>query len=225
MLNQYVSLVKHKEQQLVSCAGGVPKNQGFRIQPSDKVSKGSAKMGNTRGNSYTMVFSMNLIRENRSGRAIAVPCKRPINNTADLIEEAKRLWVAEDNKKYFSGISTCKEWGRIALLENPDCPMPTELLDGWGRHVSSEAHYRKMKKPLICEETAVNEDGFLKIPWPKLEDGSPLAMDALLAFRASTSLRPHFIKKIMVLFQPFILFSLIIYFPIFFLSPGSVSRA
>ena len=57
------------------------------------------RLSSSRGCTYTMVFSMNLVRQNQFGRAIVVPYKRPVNSIKNLIEEAKRLWAAESKKE------------------------------------------------------------------------------------------------------------------------------
>ena len=140
------------------------------------------RSSSSRGKSFTMVFSMNLVRENQLGQAIVVPCQQLVNNSEDLVKEARYLWAVESNEKYFTDISTCKSWGRIVLLENPNHPIPDEIRRGWCKHVSSNTCYRRLIGSADSEKIAVDgSGGFLKIPWPEFEDGSVLEMDALLA--------------------------------------------
>ena len=128
-----------------------------------------------RGNSYTMVFSMNLCEE-QFGRAIVVPCKQRVKSICDLLEEAKFLWMAESG--HLGPVSA--KWGCVAVVENPDRPIPDDLREGWAERVSRESCYGQLKSA-VGEEVVVNESGFLKIPWPKSEDDSDLTIDALLA--------------------------------------------
>ena len=146
------------------------------------------RRSSSRGFSFTMVFSMNLVRQNLFGRAIVVPCKTPAHSDKDLIEEAQHLWAAESKKNETNCISTCAGWGRVVLLKNPHRAISSDVLSGWTQHVSVEGHY---SKPLITardEKAVVDQCGFLKIPWPKSEDGMDLELDALLA----TATNPKF---------------------------------
>ena len=131
----------------------------------------------SRGCSYTMVFSSSLAPR-QYGRAIAVPCGRA-RNTAELVDAAVRLWTAEtsDGKNRQRRVSA--SWGCVALLENPRRPMPADVRAGWTKRVSGEACYGRLNSA-VDEVVAVNESGFLQIPWPG-EDGSDLGVDVLLA--------------------------------------------
>lgn len=131
------------------------------------------------GNCFTMVFSMGL-RKDQFGKAIFVPCNRLVYNFENLVEQARGLWAAESNKTLSSHISACNGWGRIALLDNPKHPIPDEFRTKWEEYVSDEAGYNKVET-MDGEEKAVNESGFLRIPWPKTENGSDLKADVLLA--------------------------------------------
>ena len=93
-----------------------------------------------RGNSYTMVFSMNLCEE-QFGRAIVVPCKQRVKSICDLLEEAKFLWMAESG--HLGPISA--KWGCVAVVENPDRPIPDDLREGWAERVSRESCYGQLK--------------------------------------------------------------------------------
>ena len=49
-----------------------------------------------RGSTYTMVFSNQLSPE-RTGWALAVPCRQPVTVADQLIREAEALWAAEQS--------------------------------------------------------------------------------------------------------------------------------
>lgn len=122
-----------------------------------------------------MVFSTGLT-ENQFGCGIVIPCQ-----SQDLIKEAECLWTAErpGNKKPNRRISS--DWGCIALLLNPNSAVFDEPRNYWTERISKERCYGQLMNSAIGEETAVDESGFLKIPWPKLEDGANVEFDALLA--------------------------------------------
>ena len=135
----------------------------------------------SRGCSYTMVFSMDLVRQKKFGQAIVVPCKTPVHSDKDLIEEARRLWAAESKKKETDCKSTCAGWGRVGLLKHPHRAIPSDVVSGWTQHVSGEGCYSKCMKTTKDEKPVVDRSGFMKIPWPKSGDGIDLELDALLA--------------------------------------------
>ena len=139
------------------------------------------RRSSSRGCTYTMVFSMELVRQNRFGRAIVVPCKKPVHSGNDLVEEAKRLWAAESNKEKSSRISARNGWGHVALVENSGRRLPADLLRRWTEQVSRESCYGQLMNSAAGEEDVVDQSGFLKIPWPESEDGTDLSLDALLA--------------------------------------------
>ena len=126
----------------------------------------------SRGKSYTMVFSSGL-DESDFGRAIVIPCK-----SQDVVMEAKHLWDAERNGNGDNDVST--GWGCVGLLLNPDSQVPNEQLNRWNKLVRDKPCYGQMKSA-EGECMAVSRNGFLDIPWPKLVDDSPLRLHALLA--------------------------------------------
>ena len=70
----------------------------------------------------------------------------------------------------------------MALLPNPQRCMPADLRACWAERVSRESGYCGELKVGNDEDTAVNDSGFLRIPWPEAEDGSRLVdVDVLLA--------------------------------------------
>ena len=136
------------------------------------------RQSESRADSYTMVFSLTA----QPGRAIVVPCSRPVRKASDLVDEAVGLWTAETRtgKNPERRISAKDEWGCVALRANPQHPLADELRAGWTEKVSRESGYRRPRSA-DGEEDAVDVDGFLTIPWPESEDGLDLGVDVLLA--------------------------------------------
>ena len=134
-----------------------------------------------RGQSYTMVFSASLGADDY-GRAIVVPCSRRVRNAADVLDEAVHLWTAEtsEGKNPKCRLSAESGWGCVGLLPNPHRSLPADLRAGWTQRVSDEPCYGRLNAA-DNEDAAVDESGFLTIPWPESEDGSGLEVDVLLA--------------------------------------------
>ena len=135
----------------------------------------------TRGCSYTMVFSSGLGADDY-GRAIVVPCSQRARNVADVVDEAVYLWTAETptGKNPQRRVSAETGWGCVGLLPNPERPLPADVRAGWKQKVSREPCYGRLKAA-DNEDAAVDESGFLTIPWPESEDGAGLKVDVLLA--------------------------------------------
>ena len=140
------------------------------------------RQSSSRGKSYTMVFSSWLCRE-QHGKAIVVSCANDVTTGEDLVKEAECLWTAETPKgeNPNNRISAKDGWGCVALLENPERPVPDDLRSSWTKRVSDEPDYGKKIIRTYGEEVVVNRRGFLKIPWPKIGGHSDLDFDALLA--------------------------------------------
>ena len=135
----------------------------------------------TRGCSYTMVFSLDLVAD-PLGRAIVVPCKHRAQGIDDLSHEAECLWVAERKPDAQMG-SLSADWGCVALLVNPnrtDSDHVRELRARWTERVSRERCYGQLNSA-VDEGVVVDESGVLRIPWPEPEDPSDLGIDVLLA--------------------------------------------
>lgn len=133
-----------------------------------------------RGESYTMVFSEVLGREEaKLGEAIFVPCKRRVQKFEHLAKEAEILWAAERKSDTSNG-SISVDWGCVALTWNPTRNIPHDLLEDWASLVSQKQDYGQLKHA-DDEEAVVADSGLLKIFWPKCTDGKPLEADALLA--------------------------------------------
>ncbi len=140
-----------------------------------------------RGNTYTMVFSETLARDEvKLGTAIFVPCKRLVRTVEDLVKEAEFLWAAE-RKSGASNSCISAHWGCVGLAVNPDHPIPNDLRRGWGARVSREQCYGGLDRA-EDEKAIVEASGVLNIPWPKCTDGSHLEGNALLATATNPTL-------------------------------------
>jgi hypothetical protein len=134
----------------------------------------------TRGNTYTMVFS----RECKDGHGAVVRCIHPVSSVSDLISEAEHLWAAEQNTTVGRQISA--DWGCVTLLCCPDRRAPQSLLTGWANRVAQERNYgNATQEP--GEGGLVSAGGLLQIAWPRrVADGAAAPLDFLLA----TATRP-----------------------------------
>ena len=90
----------------------------------------------SRTSTYTMVFDPGC----PDGQAKVRPCLRSVSSIADLVEEAKALWVAERpaNSQPQPGRAHSAEWGCVALLANPGAVNSRRLLDDWAERVALE---------------------------------------------------------------------------------------
>lgn len=124
--------------------------------------------------SFTMVFSTQL-GQDQLGRGILVPCR-----SGDLLGEATALWTAETPKGENPEKRISAGWGCVALLQNSERPIPTELRDQWTRRVSTEPCYGKLNSA-SGEEVVVDDSGFLNIDWPTTDKGIDVGVDVILA--------------------------------------------
>src|SRR5260370_7892191 len=93
------------------------------------------RLSESRGNTYTMVFS----RLCDAGRAKVLRCTRSISTPEDLIVEAEALWKAEQPGACPGRIAA--EWGCVALLCNPDRQIPENLLNACAEPVGVDPAY------------------------------------------------------------------------------------
>ena len=128
----------------------------------------------SRGYSYTMVFSPGLDEE-RFGHAIVIPCK-----LQDAVKEAEWLWAAESNRDTPNNRISAN-WGRVALLENPDRPIHPDLRHTWIKRISCEPRYAEAFNTPNGDEPPVDKSGFLTILWPTTLSRRPLQADLLIA--------------------------------------------
>lgn len=123
---------------------------------------------------YTMVFSTSL-NEDQFGQGIVVPCK-----SRDLIEEAVYLWTAETNCGKNRKCKISASWGCVAVVENPDNPLPEKVRKAWIERVSHERCYGQLDSAK-GEKVAVDGRGFLQVPWPETVEEGEIGVDVLLA--------------------------------------------
>ena len=126
-----------------------------------------------------MVFSTSLGADDY-GRAIVVPYIRRARSAADVVDEAVHLWTAETSDGANRQCRVSARWGCVGLLPNPQRPLPADLRAAWTQRVSRDPGYGRLSAA-VDEDVAVDESGFLRIPWPECEDGSDLEVDVLLA--------------------------------------------
>lgn len=142
-----------------------------------------------RGRSYTMVFSRELLAEERFGRALVVPCSRTVNDAAGIVEEAVRLWTAEtrdgnnrERRISAEAVGGNSPWGCVALLEHRERPLSDEVRKAWEDRVREEGHdYGRLNSAVDEEPAVARTSGLLNIPWPTPVNGSDLPCDILLA--------------------------------------------
>lgn len=145
------------------------------------------RRSNSRGDTYTMVFSLTLSMSDRTmGWGIAVPCVRKVHDTHDLVEEAEALWVAEQSRAITPGPISAN-WGRVGVVFNPRSPYREEVLSCWSDRVGTENNYSELPN-LSGEKPAIGKDGLLRIPWPRTELGEYDGLDVLLATATDPSL-------------------------------------
>ena len=129
--------------------------------------------------SYTMVFSRELVPE-RFGHAKVVPCRRTVNNTAGIVDEAVHLWTAETRDGENPDQRISSGWGCVALAKHPE--LSDAVWAGWKQRVSCESCDYGGLNSAVGEKPAVDQhSGLLNIPWPTPVDGSDLSCDVLLA--------------------------------------------
>jgi len=139
------------------------------------------RRSNKRGNSYTMVFSTELLlKKELLGTGIAMPCRNTVLSLEDLVTEAELLWAAERNCEESNGRLSAS-WGAVALLINSRQQGELRLIaEAWSRKVNERENYGKLvSRP--NESCAVNKLGCLNIPWPESAEGQLTDFDLLLA--------------------------------------------
>jgi hypothetical protein len=143
------------------------------------------RQSETRGNTYTMVFSSGC----DTGKATVIRCRHAASSSDDVICEAEHLWAAEQNAAVSRTISA--NWGCVTLLFNPERNIPQAFLTGWANRVAQIPNYGNM--PQLPEEgRLVSDGGLLQIAWPRrAADGSAVSLDFLLA----TATRPTLTGK------------------------------
>jgi len=131
----------------------------------------------TRNNTYTMVFSESCHDERKLGTAIVLPCKNPISNRQDIINEAKALWNAEQKEDRQIKDKISAKWGAIGLLVHPDRDIPVSILNEWITFYQSS-----MDEKFDNNNVPIDNKGFLQLEWPKSVDANePVDFDFILA--------------------------------------------
>jgi len=126
-----------------------------------------------------MVFSNGLL-PGKCGWALAVPCRAAIYTFADLVDEAKALWAAEQPELSSPG-PLAASWGAVGISANPSRTALDLLMAKWSTTVAGENAIYKSFPRGDGEDAAVTPDGRLAIPWPTTENGNPLDVDFVLA--------------------------------------------
>ena len=145
----------------------------------------------SRDSTYTMVFAPGC----PDGQAKVRLCSRPVSSIADLVDEAKALWVAERpaNSQPLPGRLHSADWGCVALLANPEAIGSEQMLAQWakrtvlekdqhGRPTYDSTLYAVKRMSPICNR------GLLQIPWPARVDNDT-ALDSC-DFLIATATRP-----------------------------------
>ena len=138
------------------------------------------KISSLRNNTYTMVFSESCHDERKLGTAIVLPCKNPISNGQDIINEAKALWNAEQKEDRQIKDRISAKWGTVGILKNPTKDYPPEIFSDWKKFYNPNGFGQV--KFLMCEERPISNEGILSINWPRrVSDDSPIDFDFFLA--------------------------------------------
>jgi hypothetical protein len=137
------------------------------------------RLSESRGNTYTMVFS----RLCESGRAKVLRCNQSISTPEDLMVEAEALWKAEQPGACAGRIAA--EWGCVALLCNPDTEVPENILNAWAERVGCEPDYGNVSHTKE-EGCLISDDGLLRSSkFTAANDVFPICLSWLLGHRAS----------------------------------------
>ncbi len=130
----------------------------------------------TKRRAYTMLFSSSA----PNGQALVIPYSHRVRQPQDLINEAERLWKAEDNQ--INKITS--PWGGCVALcvnEKRYSNEHAALLEIWEGRVKREADiYELFPQSPDEDRRLVNNNGVLDI-WPTRLDGQALDFDFLLA--------------------------------------------
>ncbi len=98
--------------------------------------------------------------------------------TLDVVIVVAALLARDDDVAVY--VEDARRSGDAGLLTNPHGGLPPEQRERWIRFVDGRRLYGRLKHG-AAEPEAVDKAGLLQIDWPKLTDGPPLMLDALLA--------------------------------------------
>lgn len=150
------------------------------------------RASDSRDGTYTMVFSRLAERATYGvGTAVVVPCKAEARSLNDLLCEARRLWVAESTNGRPQA-SLAAGWGAVGAMFRHGYPDGHVVRQGWIQDVSG-AGYPTLPHA-VSEQPPMAANGLLTFPWPRGQDGVPLAQyDVLLATATKPTLtRGHY---------------------------------
>ncbi|MER9185927.1 hypothetical protein [Mesorhizobium australicum] len=160
------------------------------------------RLSESRGNTYTMVFSPEL--GSRLGVGKAIHCRNAVNEVDDLMRDARELWKAEQPKG--NGMISAS-WGCVANLTSPDflddkdAAARTKLLEDWAEITREQKGYGVFAFSAADRTAAgdrlVIENGRLNIPWPKYRNHLPLSLDLVLltATKAELCRKEHTARR------------------------------
>ena|ERR1700737_2619814 len=139
---------------------------------------------------YTMVYAPGC----PEGQGKVMPCARLVSSSAELIQEAKALWVAEQRSgsRRYAEREHSADWGCVALLANPSGDVWRRIVEEWATRVSQERDRNGLRTydatPYTVKgQSAIDDRGMLQIPWPTVEGGEDLQSFELLL---ATATRP-----------------------------------
>jgi hypothetical protein len=131
-----------------------------------------------------MVFSDECTSEDRLGQGIIVPCLNGAKSFADLVEEAKHLWRAEQSTDDAPDHPFGSSWGHVVLLENPNGQrIPEDWKERWRLEASTLQQEFGPLRHAADEEPIVGNDGTLNAAWMTAAKQSEAldSIDVLLA--------------------------------------------
>jgi len=142
------------------------RDRRLRLERSQlvKVPIEYGRCSSSRGNTYTMTFS----GASPDGQALLVPCRSTMCHIESLNDEAKQLWIAEDESAQAESIGA--SWGCVGALFGGDVP------GEWARDWCEV--FRKKIDDVV---SPVDDHGLLGIPWPRATNGDPVEVDIILA--------------------------------------------
>lgn len=130
------------------------------------------KKAETRGDTYTMVFSMSCATAETLGTALVVPARASCCGIDHLLDEARWLWEAERNEPGRQALGS--SWGMTCILKNPRNTEHGHVLEGWSSAVAATR-----QRPIAVtagEKAAVDhKEGLALFDWPADLEGKPLS--------------------------------------------------
>lgn len=143
---------------------------------------------------YTMVFSNDCQKDKKLGTGYIFPFKSkpPIRDIGALLSKAKAMSKAEGLDKNLE-----KDWGKIAILFNPDKINPEikkQILLEWSKQSEIKKGSWKNYK-LGEEEPCINSNSELNIKWPDPVDNQKTEVLSQLDFLIAAVTKPKHKNK------------------------------